>query len=110
MNYLLPHRSQHFPFSGAAADGARTTPPVVMGLPPKGSVGGGVAVGAGVAGAGGDEIVPSAGPPAKSSTKASFPMKFKAKMPGQDMSQHFKFLQSWTMHKKYYKVGLGFRV
>ena len=81
-----------------------------MGLPPKGSVGGGLAVGAGVVGAGGDEVVPSAGPPAKSSTKASFPMKFKAKMPGQDMSQHFKFLQSWTMHKKYYKVGLGFRV
>jgi tetratricopeptide (TPR) repeat protein len=34
-----------------------------------------------------------------------FPLKFKMKVPGQDMSSHFKFLQSWTVHRKYYQTS-----
>jgi len=32
-----------------------------------------------------------------------FPLKFKLKMPGQELASHFKFLQSWSVHKKYYE-------
>ena len=33
-----------------------------------------------------------------------FPLKFKMKVPGQEASKTFKFLQSWTVHRKYYQV------
>ena len=34
-----------------------------------------------------------------------FPLKFKLKMPGQNMSSHLKFLQNWSVHKKYYATS-----
>jgi hypothetical protein len=37
--------------------------------------------------------------------KKNVQLKFKMKVPGQHKkSSHFKFLQSWTVHKKYYQT------
>jgi hypothetical protein len=56
---------------------------------------------------GGDVVQPpSVNEPSKNKNAGpKFPLKFKMKMPGQDMSSHFKFLQSWTVHKKYYQTS-----
>ena len=59
------------------------------------------------AGAGADVV---SAPSGREETKSKnggpkFPLKFKLKVPGQDMSSHFKFLQSWSVHKKYYQTS-----
>ena len=59
------------------------------------------------AGAGGDVV---SAPSGREETKSKnggpkFPLKFKLKVPGQDMSSHFKFLQSWSVHRKYYQTS-----
>jgi len=63
--------------------------------------------GKGVAGLGDDLVQhPSGNEPIKTKiTGPKFPLKFKMKVPGQEKSSHFNFLQSWTVHKKYYQTS-----